>query len=116
MGEQFALWLTVIMTGVLLIGVTWILTDRIVELRHRVNKLEINQRLDEYATRVVETYEDGTYTTEQTPIPRRKLIMLTKEECADIWADAHDIEGKMIWTPAQLFEQIMNRIKEKNLG
>ena len=108
MGDQFALWLTVIMTGVLLIGVTWILTERIVELRHRVNKLEINRRLDDDWTNETENGFSGG--------KKRKLIMLTKEECADIWADAHDIEGKMIWTPAQLFEHIMYKIKEKNLG
>ena len=108
MDETFGLWLTVIMLAVMVIGITWLFTDRIVELRHRVNKLEINRRLDEGWINETENGFSGG--------KKRKLIMLTKEECADIWADAHDIEGKMIWTPAQLFEQIMNRIKEKNLG
>ena len=108
MSEQFALWLTVIMLAVMVVGITWLFTDRIVELRHRVNMLEIYRRLDEdWANQTENDFSGGK---------NRKLIMLNKEECADIWADAHDIEGKMIWTPAQLFEQIMNRIKEKNLG
>lgn len=108
MGEQFALWLTVIMLAVMVVGITWLFTDRIVELRHRVNKLEINRALDEdWVNRIENGFSDKG---------RSKLIVLTKEECADIWADAHDIEGRMIWTPARLFEHIMNKIKEKNLG
>ena len=108
MDDTFALWLTVIMLVVMIVGIIWMFTDRIVELRHRVNKLEIYRRLDEGCISETENgFSDGK---------KRKLIMLNKEECADIWADAHDIEGRMIWTPAQLFEQIMNRIKEKNLN
>ena len=83
MGDQFALWLTVIMLAVVVVGVTWLFTDRIVELRHRVNKLEINRRLDEGWINETENGFNGG--------KKRKLIMLTKEECADIWADAHDI-------------------------
>ena len=47
MDDTFALWLTVIMLGVMIVGIIWMFTDRIVELRHRVNKLEIYRRLDE---------------------------------------------------------------------
>ena len=108
MDDNFALWLTVMMFSVMTVSVTFILTNRIVELRHRVNKLEIYRRLDEgWINETENGFSDAK---------KRKLIMLNKEECADIWADAHDIEGRMIWTPAQLFDQIMNRIKEKNLG
>ena len=129
MDETFGLWITIIMSGVLLIGVTWILTERIVELRHRVNKLEINRRLDEadkfcqkptIGSQIVsedwiKAIEKGLVADVKEP-PKRKWVKLTKEECADIWADAHDLEGKMIWTPVKLFDEITRKLKEKNLG
>ena len=127
MNEQFALWLTVIMLAVMVIGITWLFTDRIVELRHRVNKLEINRRLDEadkfwekptIGSQIVSEdwikgIEKGLVADVKEP-PKRKWVKLTKEECADIWADAHDIDGKMIWTPEQLFDEMDRRLKEKN--
>ena len=100
MDEQFALWITIIMSGVLLIGVTWILTDRIVELRHRVNRLEIYRRLDED-----EKFWEKT--------PKRKWVGLTDEEIHEVvskkwwdWEDAFDIEG--------FSRAIEAKLKEKN--
>ena len=76
MGDQFALWLTIVMTGVLLIGVTWIFTDRIVELRHRVNRLEIYRRLDED-----EKFWEKT--------PKREWVGLTNEEIETFKQSCH---------------------------
>ena len=42
-------------------------------------------------------------------------IGLTRSEAANLWADAHDIDGKMIWTPAQLFQEIERRLRERNI-
>ena len=47
---------------------------------------------------------------------RSNWIGLTRSEAANLWADAHDIDGKMIWTPAQLFQEIDRRLRERNGG
>ena len=47
-------------------------------------------------------------------VRQKEWVGLTKDEAADLWADAHDIEGRMIWTPEQLFKEIERRLKEKN--
>lgn len=41
-------------------------------------------------------------------------VGLTRSEAAALWADAHDIDGKMIWTPSQLFAEIDRRLRERN--
>ena len=98
MSEQFALWLTVIMTGVLLIGVTWILTDRIVELRHRVNRLEIYRRLDED-----EKFWEKTR--------KRKWVGLTDEEIEECKIDG-GLPHTVNW---RLSAKVMQaKLKEKN--
>ena len=51
---------------------------------------------------------------EREKCAKRKWVGLTKREAAALWADAHDIDGKMIWTPSQLFEEIDRRLRERN--
>ena len=45
---------------------------------------------------------------------RSNWVGLSRSEAANLWADAHDIDGKMIWTPAQLFQEIERRLRERN--
>ena len=98
MGDQFALWLTIVMTGVLLIGVTWIFTDRIVELRHRVNRLEIYRRLDED-----EKFWEKT--------PKREWVGLTDEEIRECKIDG-GLPHSVNW---RLSAKVMQaKLKEKN--
>ena len=53
--------------------------------------------------------------TDQRQAPK-EWVGMTDEEAADLWADAHDIDGKMIWTPEQLFDEIDRKLQEKNGG
>ena len=105
MDETFGLWITIIMSGVLLIGVTWILTDRIVELRHRVNRLEIYRRLDED-----EKFWEKT--------PKREWVGLTRTERFEIekaMSKYYDYqhECKTVCLP-EFAAAIEAKLKEKN--
>ena len=60
----------------------------------------------------------GDQVRKTTPEHIKKIcnnwIGLSRSEAANLWADAHDIDGKMIWTPAQLFQEIERRLRERN--
>jgi hypothetical protein len=45
---------------------------------------------------------------------QRDWVGLTDEEGAEMWADAHDIDGKMWMKPKELFRDIEAKLKEKN--
>ena len=53
----------------------------IVELRQALAQPEREQ----YVTRVVAMHEDGTYTTEQIPLPKREWVGLTGNEAKDFY-------------------------------
>jgi hypothetical protein len=44
----------------------------------------------------------------------KEWVGLTDEEGAEMWADAHDIDGKMWMKPKELFRDIEAKLKEKN--
>jgi len=60
----------------------------------------------------VKTYSGGkpNYCTE----PERKWVGLTEEEGAEIWGDAHDIDGRRLGTPKEIVKRIEAKLKEKN--
>jgi hypothetical protein len=100
--DTFALWLTVMMFSVMTVGVTFILTNRIVELRHRVNKLEIFRRLDED-----EKFWEKT--------PKREWVGLTDEEIYD-YADKFLYQHGSNYGIRSFGKAIEAKLKEKNLG
>ena len=102
MDDTFALWLTVMMFSVMTVGVTFILTNRIVELRHRVNKLEIFRRLDED-----EKFWEKT--------PKREWVGLTDEEIYD-YADKFLYQHGSNYGIRSFGKAIEAKLKEKNLG
>ena len=59
-----------------------------------------------WTPRMRSAYEKG--------IRKDNWVSLTRSEAAALWADAHDIDGKRIWTPSQLFEEIDRRLRERN--
>ena len=89
MDDTFALWLTVIMLGVMIVGIIWMFTDRIVELRHRVNKLEIYRRLDED-----EKFWEKT--------PKREWVGLEDENLDDV---TDEFYKGAVWAEAKLKEK-----------
>ena len=56
----------------------------IVELRQALAQPEREQ----YVTRVVAMHEDGTYTTEQIPLPKREWVGLTDKELSTLSVSA----------------------------
>ena len=89
MDDTFALWLTVIMLGVMIVGIIWMFTDRVVELRHRVNKLEIYRRLDED-----EKFWEKT--------PKREWVGLEDENLDDV---TDEFYKGAVWAEAKLKEK-----------
>ena len=48
--------------------------------------------------------------------PPKQWIGLTDEEGAEIWADAHDIDGNRLVLPQEIVRRIEAKLKEKNGG
>ena len=48
------------------------------------------------------------------PPPKREWVGLTEEEGAEIWGDAHDIDGRRLGTPKEIVKRIEAKLKEKN--
>ena len=62
---------------------------------------------EQYVTKVVAMHEDGTYTTERIPLPKRKWVGLTDEEI-DTW----NIVGHE--SLREFVRAIEAKLKEKN--
>jgi len=58
--------------------------------------------------------KNQTYIPLYTAPPKREWVGLTDEEGAEMWADAHDIDGKMWMKPKELFRDIEAKLKGKN--
>ena len=58
-------------------------------------------------------YLDQKTMTLSKPL-KHEWVGLTDEEGAEMWADAHDIDGKMWMKPKELFRDIEAKLKEKN--
>jgi len=41
-------------------------------------------------------------------------VGLTEEEGAEIWGDAHDIDGRRLGTPKEIVQRISDKLKDKN--
>ena len=61
---------------------------------------------EQYVTKVVATHEDGTYTTEQIPLPKREWVGLTRREL--------DIATLGLEDLSDCYKAIEAKLKEKN--
>ena len=62
----------------------------------------------QYVTKVVAVHEDGTYTTERIPLPKREWVGLTDEDRSDLLTQHHG------WNEFGI--AIEAKLKEKNSG
>ena len=67
---------------------------------------------EDWVTKVVATHEDGTYTTERVPLPKREWVGLTKDEIEEIadWSDKNAAPWYLEYARA-----IEAKLKEKNV-
>ena len=101
-------------------GEQYAITKSAAELRrlHKENQT-LRQTLaqpeqDQYVTKVVAMHEDGTYTTEQIPLPKREWVGLTDEEIDGIYKTHHDQYGKCQTGGFDYERSIEAKLKEKN--
>ena len=73
---------------------------------------------EQYVTKVVAMHEDGTYTTERIPLPKREWVELTDEEVQDLSYLSQKIdEGNAPWFDRWGFARAIEaKLKEKNHG
>ena len=62
---------------------------------------------EQYVTKVVAMHEDGTYTTERIPLPKREWVGLTDEE-VEVWRGNYD------FFDSALVREVEAKLKEKN--
>ena len=84
------------------------LTELIEALRQALAQPEQEQ----YVTKVVAMHEDGTYTTERIPLPKREWIGLTDEEILEEYRQCYGGEGTL--TNCYFAKAIIKKFKEKN--
>ena len=69
---------------------------------------------EQYVTKVVAVHEDGTYTTERIPLPKREWVGLMDEEIHGIYKTHHDQYGKCQTGGFEYERTIEAKLKEKN--
>lgn len=70
---------------------------------------------EQYVTKVVAMHEDGTYTTERIPLPKREWVGLTDEE-QDWCINGTAWVGEEQEVRIKIAEAIEAKLKEKNHG
>ena len=68
---------------------------------------------EQYVTKVVAMHEDGTYTTERIPLPKREWVGLTDEDLEPMCDDWRIVFGPYVHDFAKAIE---TKLKEKNGG
>ena len=78
--------------------------NKALEVRKALRQALAQPEQEQYVTKVVAVHEDGTYTTERIPLPKREWVGLTDEEVdALLWKlslgavdeDVRTIEAKL---------------------
>ena len=80
-------------------GADW---DKVEALRQALAQ----QEQEQYVTKVVAMHEDGTYTTERIPLPKREWVGLTRREL--------DIATLGLEDLSDCYKAIEAKLKEKN--
>jgi hypothetical protein len=55
-------------------------------------------------------YEKGVREQEK----KREWVEISDEEGAELWGDAHDVNGRRLITPKEIVQRISDKLKEKN--
>jgi hypothetical protein len=91
-------------------------TEWVEELRGNVDNVDMSEkRVHKTDKSIHELDLEAPLTINGVPLyPKREWVGMTDEEGAEIWGNAHDIDGNRLITPKEIVKQIEAKLKEKN--